>query len=53
MVIEADAELAEAVEAHRGFIADEVLATVTTQGAVGQGWVDDAETGLHVHVEKA
>ena len=32
---------------------DEVLATVTTQGAVGQGWVDDAETGLHVHVEKA
>lgn len=48
-----DPEMAKAVAGHLRQIADEVLATVTTQGAVGQGWVDDAETGLHVHVEKA
>ena len=46
-------EMAKAVAEHLKQIADEVLAVATEQASVGEGWVDDAETGLHVRVEKA
>ena len=53
VVIEADAELAEAVEAHRGFIADEVLAVDLTVGPVEAPTDEDHELGIKLALRKA
>ncbi len=45
--------MAKAVAEHLKQIADEVLAVVAEQADAADGWADDAETGLHVRVEKA
>ena len=46
-------EMATAVASHLKQIADEVLAVATAEAPAAEGWADDAETGLHVRVEKA
>ncbi|WIY82178.1 isoleucine--tRNA ligase [Propionimicrobium sp. PCR01-08-3] len=46
-------DTAKAVASHLKQIADEVLAVATAEAPAAEGWADDAETGLHVRVEKA
>ncbi len=53
VIVEADAELAEAVEAHRGLIADEVLAVELTVGPVEAPTDEDAELGIRLALRKA
>ena len=53
VIVEADAELAEAVEAHRGLIADEVLAVELSVGTVDSPTDEDADLGIRLALRKA
>lgn len=49
----ADAELAAAIEAHAGQIADEVLAIGLGRGSAAIDWVSDPELGLQIALRRA
>ncbi|MHA6513733.1 isoleucine--tRNA ligase [Tessaracoccus sp. Z1128] len=53
VVLEADADMAEAVEVHRGFIAEEVLAVQLESGTVEAPTDEDAELGVRLALRKA
>lgn len=49
----ADGEVAEALRAHAGVVADEVLAVEMVEASAADGWVRDEDLGLAIKVAKA